>query len=177
MRITAMRQMILASDTKDRKDALHRLLFMQREDITELFQIMDGQPVTIRLFDPPLHEFLPNTEAELSYVARAAGVPVERVRRRATELREFNPMLGHRGCRLAITYPEICEMQARAIFGAAAEAGRTSPSKKTPVAEVMVPLVATLEEFKIIKGIIDKTAAAVQKEEPLLNHFFQNYLL
>ena len=99
MRITAMRQMILASDTLDRKDALHRLLFMQREDMTELFQIMEGHPVTIRLFDPPLHEFLPNTEAELSYVARAAGVPVDRVRRRATELNEANPMLGHRGCR------------------------------------------------------------------------------
>ena len=99
MRITAMRQMILASDTRDRKDALHRLLFMQREDMTELFQIMEGQPVMIRLFDPPLHEFLPNTEAELSYVARAAGVPVDRVRRRATELNEANTMLGHRGCR------------------------------------------------------------------------------
>ena len=99
MRITAMRQMILASDTRDRKEALHRLLFMQREDMTELFQIMEGQPVTIRLFDPPLHEFLPNTEAELSYVARAAGVPVDRVRRRASELNEANPMLGHRGCR------------------------------------------------------------------------------
>lgn len=165
MRITAMRQMILASDTRDRKDALHRLLFMQREDMTELFQIMEGQPVMIRLFDPPLHEFLPNTEAELSYVARAAGVPVDRVRRRATELNEANPMLGHRGCRLAITYPEICEMQARAIFGAAVEAGRTAPSKKFPVAEIMVPLVASVGEFKIIKQIIDKTAAAIQKEE------------
>lgn len=119
----------------------------------------------IRLFDPPLHEFLPNTEAELSYVARAAGVPVDRVRRRATELNEANPMLGHRGCRLAITYPEICEMQARAIFGAAVEAGRTAPSKKFPVAEIMVPLVASVGEFKIIKQIIDKTAAAIQKEE------------
>jgi len=165
MRITAMRQMILASDTRDRKEALHRLLFMQREDMTELFQIMEGQPVTIRLFDPPLHEFLPNTEAELSYVARAAGVPVDRVRRRASELNEANPMLGHRGCRLAITYPEICEMQARAIFGAAVEAGRMVPTKIPPVAEILVPVVSTLEEFKIIKQIIDTTAAAIQKEE------------
>ena len=163
-----MRQMILASDTQDRKGALQKLFVMQKNDITELFQIMDGLPVTVRLLDPPLHEFLPNTEAEMLKVARAADVPVERLCRRASELREANPMLGHRGCRLAITYPEICEMQARAIFTAAAEAGRTSSSKKTPVAEVMVPLVATLEEFKVLKAIIDETAAAVQKEEPIL---------
>jgi len=164
-RIVAMRQMILASDQRGRKEALHKLLFMQREDIVELFRIMEGRPITVRLLDPPLNEFVPQTQSELSAVARAAGVPLERVVRRATELRESNPMLGHRGCRLAISYPEICEMQARAIFGAAAEVGRTSSSHKMPVAEVMVPLVATVGEFQVIKGLIEKTAEAIQKEE------------
>ena len=135
------------------------------QDITELFRIMDGLPVTVRLLDPPLHEFIPHTEAEMASVAKAAGVPLERVRRRATELREANPMLGHRGCRLAITYPEICEMQARAIFEAAAEVGRTSQSGRTPVAEVMVPLVATLQELDLLKRVIEKTAQAVQNEQ------------
>ncbi|CAE7914292.1 ppdK, partial [Symbiodinium necroappetens] len=157
-RIVAVRQMILASDQKERKEALHKLLFMQREDMVELFEIMSGLPVTIRLLDPPLHEFLPHTESELAAVARAAGMPLERLKRRANEIQESNPMLGHRGCRLAITYPEICEMQARAIFGAAAQV------KNCPMVEVMVPLVASLEEFKTIKEIIDKTAQAVQAE-------------
>ena len=120
-RIVAMRQMILATDEADRRQALDKLLVMPREDITELFKIMDGMPVTVRLLDPPLHEFIPHTEAEMALVAKAAGVPLDRVRRRAAELQEANPMLGHRGCRLAITYPEICEMQASAIFEAAAE--------------------------------------------------------
>eukprot|EP00913_Durusdinium_trenchii_P034758 g32515.t1 len=162
-RIVAMRQMILATDENDRRQALEKLLVMQREDITELFKIMDGMPVTVRLLDPPLHEFIPHTEAEMASVAKAAGVPLDRVRRRAAELQEANPMLGHRGCRLAITYPEICEMQARAIFEAAAEVGRSS--KKLPVAEVMVPLVATTEELKLLKGVIEKTADAVKKEQ------------
>ena len=162
-RIVAMRQMILATDENDRRQALEKLLVMQREDIIELFKIMDGMPVTVRLLDPPLHEFIPHTEAEMASVAKAAGVPLDRVRRRAAELQEANPMLGHRGCRLAITYPEICEMQARAIFEAAAEVGRSS--KKQPVAEVMVPLVATTEELKLLKGVIEKTADAVKKEQ------------
>ncbi|CAE7224259.1 ppdK, partial [Symbiodinium sp. CCMP2456] len=164
-RIVAVRQMILASDQKERKEALHKLLFMQREDMVELFEIMSGLPVTIRLLDPPLHEFLPHTESELAAVARAAGMPLERLKRRANEIQESNPMLGHRGCRLAITYPEICEMQARAIFGAAAQV------KNCPMVEVMVPLVASLEEFKTIKEIIDKTAQAVQAEEGVKLHY------
>ncbi|CAE7263660.1 ppdK [Symbiodinium natans] len=162
-RIVAMRQMILAADENDRKAALDKLLVMQREDIVELFRIMDGLPVTVRLLDPPLHEFIPHSESEMASVARAAGVPLERVRRRATELKEANPMLGHRGCRLAITYPEICEMQTRAILEAAAEVGRST--SKQPVAEIMVPLVSTLEEFALLKSVIEKTAAAVQKEQ------------
>ncbi|CAE7250973.1 ppdK [Symbiodinium natans] len=162
-RIVAMRQMILAADKAERQSALNKLLAMQREDITELFKIMDGLPVTVRLLDPPLHEFIPHTEAEMGLVAKAAGVPLDRVRRRASELQEANPMLGHRGCRLAITYPEICEMQARAIFEAAAEVGRSA--KKTPVAEVMVPLVSTLEELVQLKKVIEDTAKQVQKEQ------------
>jgi pyruvate, orthophosphate dikinase len=157
--------MILATDEAGRRAALAKLLVMQREDLIELFRIMDGYPVTVRLLDPPLHEFIPHTEAEMALVARAAGVPMERVRRRATELREANPMLGHRGCRLAITYPEICEMQARAIFEAAAEVGRTSGNGKLPVAEVMIPLVATKEELVMLKDVIEKTALEVQKEQ------------
>jgi pyruvate, orthophosphate dikinase len=164
-RIVAMREMILATDEAGRRAALAKLLVMQREDLTELFRIMDGYPVTVRLLDPPLHEFIPHTEAEMALVAKAAGVPMERVRRRATELREANPMLGHRGCRLAITYPEICEMQARAIFEAAAEVGRTSGKGKPPVAEVMIPLVATKEELMMLKGVIETTAKLVQKEQ------------
>jgi len=164
-RIVAMREMILALDEAGRRAACAKLLKMQRDDMTELFLIMDGLPVTVRLLDPPLHEFLPHTEQEMASVAAAAKLPLERVRRRAAELQEANPMLGHRGCRLAITYPEICEMQARAVFEAALEAGRRSKSGKTPVAEVMVPLVATVQEIEILKAVIERTAESVQQEQ------------
>src|SRR3954469_14977471 len=143
-RITAVRQMILASDEKGRRAALGKLLPEQRSDFAEIFEIMAGLPVTIRLLDPPLHEFLPHEEAEFADVAAAASVDVETLRRRAGELHELNPMLGHRGCRLGITYPEIYEMQARAIFEAAVaialESGPNAPG--APVPEVMVPLVS-----------------------------------
>eukprot|EP00930_Biecheleria_cincta_P058376 TRINITY_DN44210_c0_g1_i1.p1 TRINITY_DN44210_c0_g1~~TRINITY_DN44210_c0_g1_i1.p1 ORF type:complete len:912 (-),score=192.53 TRINITY_DN44210_c0_g1_i1:86-2821(-) len=161
-RIVAMREMILASDESGRRAALDKLLQMQRGDMVKLFTIMDGMPVTVRLLDPPLHEFLPRTDQEMASVARASGVPLERIRRRSSELQETNPMLGHRGCRLAVTYPEICEMQARAIFEAAAEVGRTG---RLPVAEVMVPLVATVKEIELLKGIIEETAVKVQDEQ------------
>eukprot|EP00931_Biecheleriopsis_adriatica_P098729 TRINITY_DN7280_c0_g1_i2.p1 TRINITY_DN7280_c0_g1~~TRINITY_DN7280_c0_g1_i2.p1 ORF type:complete len:929 (+),score=213.26 TRINITY_DN7280_c0_g1_i2:185-2788(+) len=163
-RIVAMREMILAVDENDRRAALAKLLVMQRSDMIELFQIMDGLPVTVRLLDPPLHEFVPHTEAEMALVAKAAGVPLDRVRRRSSELREANPMLGHRGCRLAITYPEICEMQARAIFEASAEVAQASNADRAPLAEVMVPLVATVQAIEQLKAVIDKTAKAVQEE-------------
>eukprot|EP00933_Yihiella_yeosuensis_P015964 TRINITY_DN1378_c0_g2_i1.p1 TRINITY_DN1378_c0_g2~~TRINITY_DN1378_c0_g2_i1.p1 ORF type:complete len:305 (+),score=72.50 TRINITY_DN1378_c0_g2_i1:53-916(+) len=126
---------------------------------------MDGRPVTVRLLDPPLHEFIPHTETEMASVASSAGIPLDFVRRRAAELRETNPMLGHRGCRLAVTYPEICEMQSRAIFEAAAEVGRTCQSGCSPVAEVMVPLVATVQEIEILKEVIEETAKKVQSEQ------------
>ena len=161
-RIVAMREMILATDEKGRRAALTKLLPMQRSDFTELFWIMGERPVTIRLLDPPLHEFLPHTEDEMEEVAAAAGLKVATVRRRALELKESNPMLGHRGCRLAISYPEICEMQARAIFEAAAEVAKEG---KAPVPEVMIPLAATAREIKILKTIIDGVADEVQKEQ------------
>ncbi len=161
-RITAVRQMILAEDEKGRRAALEKLLPAQRSDFTEIFAIMAGLPVTIRLLDPPLHEFLPHEESEFADVAAAAGVPVEVLKRRAIELHEVNPMLGHRGCRLGVTYPEIYEMQARAIFEAAIAVERDSGA--APLPEVMVPLVATRRELELMKDVIDRTAEAVFAE-------------
>jgi pyruvate,orthophosphate dikinase len=161
-RIVAVREMILADDEAGRRAALAKLLPMQRADFAELFTIMSGLPVTIRLLDPPLHEFLPHTEAEMREVASAIGTSVDKLKRRAAELHEFNPMLGFRGCRLAIAYPEIAEMQARAIFEAAVEAGRTTGKPVTP--EVMVPLVMTRAELDLVKSRIDAMAEAVARE-------------
>jgi pyruvate,orthophosphate dikinase len=154
-RITAMREMIVAADETARRTALAKLLPVQRADFIELFRVMEDRPVTIRLLDPPLHEFLPAREADFEELARDIGVSVAALKRRTAELHEFNPMLGHRGCRLAITYPEIAEMQARAIFEAALAAD-TEPSL-----EIMVPLVATKRELELVKAIIDRTAAAI----------------
>ncbi|MCB9943319.1 MAG: pyruvate, phosphate dikinase [Geminicoccaceae bacterium] len=161
-RIVAMREMILASNVEGRKKALARILPMQRADFVELFEIMKGKPITIRLLDPPLHEFLPHGEDEDEAVAAAVGVDVKTVRRRVLELRETNPMLGLRGCRLAILYPEITEMQARAIFEAAVEVKKKSGD--TVIPEVMIPLIATKREFEILKARIDAVAEDVRKE-------------
>jgi pyruvate,orthophosphate dikinase len=161
-RIVAMREMILASSEKGRRAALARILPMQREDFIELFEIMAGLPVTIRLLDPPLHEFLPQGEDEISEVAAAIGVSADSLRARVAELHEFNPMLGHRGVRLAVSYPEIAEMQARAIFEAAAEVARRTGTP--PIPEVMVPLVATRSELDIVHERIVAVAREVQKE-------------
>ncbi len=161
-RIVAVREMILADDEAGRRAALAKLLPMQRADFVELFTIMSGLPVTIRLLDPPLHEFLPHTEAEMAEVAASLGASVDKLKRRAGELHEFNPMLGFRGCRLAIAYPEIAEMQARAIFEAAVEAGRATGQPVVP--EVMVPLVMTKAELDLVKERIDAMAEAVAKE-------------
>ncbi len=161
-RIRAVREMILADDEASRRVALAKLLPMQRADFVELFEIMQGLPVTIRLLDPPLHEFLPHTEEEIAEVAQAMKADPRKLADRARQLHEFNPMLGFRGCRLAIAYPEIAEMQARAIFEAAVEAaGRTG---KPVVPEVMVPLIATKAELDLVKGRIDAMAEAVAKE-------------
>ena len=162
-RITAVRQMILAADEKGRRAALDKLLPEQRADFTEIFQVMAGLPVTIRLLDPPLHEFLPNEEDEFAEVAEAAGVDVETLKRRAAELHEFNPMLGHRGCRLGVTYPEIYEMQARAIFEAACDVAAKSGEAVVP--EVMIPLVATRRELELMKAVVDTAAKAVFEEK------------
>ena len=158
-RITNVRQMILAEDEAGRRAALDKLLPEQRSDFVQLFEVMAGLPVTIRLLDPPLHEFLPHEEAEFAEVAAAAGVAVDVLKRRASELHEFNPMLGHRGCRLGVTYPEIYEMQARAIFEAAIEVAVKSGA--APIPEVMIPLVATRRELELMKAVVDKAAEAV----------------
>ncbi|WP_315919335.1 pyruvate, phosphate dikinase [Mesorhizobium sp. SP-1A] len=161
-RIVAMREMILADTEKERRAALAKLLPMQRSDFLELFEIMAGLPVTIRLLDPPLHEFLPKTEEEVAEVAAAMKVSADKLRHRTELLHEFNPMLGHRGCRLAVTYPEIAEMQARAIFEAAVEAGRKAGALVVP--EIMVPLVGLKKELDYVKARIDQVAEAVMKE-------------
>lgn len=161
-RIVAMREMILADTEKDRRTALAKLLPMQRSDFLELFEIMAGLPVTIRLLDPPLHEFLPKTEAEVAEVAAAMNVSPDKLRQRTEALHEFNPMLGHRGCRLAVSYPEIAEMQARAIFEAAVEAGKRAGALVVP--EIMVPLVGLAKELDYVKARIDAVAKSVMEE-------------
>lgn len=161
-RIVAMREMILADTEKERRTALAKLLPMQRSDFLELFEIMAGLPVTIRLLDPPLHEFLPKTEEEVAEVAAAMKVSPEKLRQRTEALHEFNPMLGHRGCRLAVSYPEIAEMQARAIFEAAVEAGHKAGALVVP--EIMVPLVGLKKELDYVKARIDAVAKSVMEE-------------
>jgi pyruvate,orthophosphate dikinase len=161
-RILAMREMILADDTEGRRRALARILPMQRQDFVELFGIMEDRPVTIRLLDPPLHEFLPFEEEEIEAVARSAGVDPRVLRRRLADLEEANPMLGLRGCRLGIVYPEIYEMQARAIFEAVVEVQRTTG--RAPVPEVMIPLVATARELELVRERVDRVAQAVREE-------------
>jgi pyruvate,orthophosphate dikinase len=161
-RIVAMREMILADTEEGRRAALAKLLPMQRSDFIELFEIMAGLPVTIRLLDPPLHEFLPKTEEEIAEVAQAMGVDADKLRQRTEALHEFNPMLGHRGCRLAVSYPEIAEMQAQAIFEAAVEAGKKTGSPAVP--EVMVPLVGIVKELEYVKQRIDEVAKKVMEK-------------
>jgi pyruvate, orthophosphate dikinase len=161
-RVQAVREMILADDEKSRRSAIAKLLPMQRADFVELFEIMAGRPVTIRLLDPPLHEFLPHGEEEIAEVAAAMGADPKKLAGRANELAEFNPMLGFRGCRIAIAYPEIAEMQARAIFEAAVEVEKRTGKKVKP--EVMVPLIATKAELDLVKARIDAMAKAVEKE-------------
>src|SRR3954466_7011148 len=161
-RIRTVREMILSEDEQSRRAALSKLLPMQRADFVELFEIMKGLPVTIRLLDPPLHEFLPHTQAEIEEVARAMNTDPRKLADRARDLAEFNPMLGFRGCRLAIAYPEIAEMQARAIFEAAVEAEKRTG--KAVGLEVMVPLIATKAEFDLVKARIDAMAQEVMRE-------------
>ncbi len=169
-RIVAVREMILANDEKGRRAALAKLLPMQRQDFADLFEIMSGLPVTIRLLDPPLHEFLPHSEEEIAEVAKAMDTSPEKLKNRAAELHEFNPMLGFRGVRIAIAYPEIAEMQARAIFEGAVEAGRKTGQPVT--AEIMVPLVMTRAELDLTKARIDAMAEAVASETGVTVPYF-----
>ncbi|MEY4249948.1 MAG: hypothetical protein RJA87_1581 [Pseudomonadota bacterium] len=160
-RIAAVREMILADDEAGRRLALAKILPMQRNDFTQLFTIMAGLPVTIRLLDPPLHEFLPHTEEDVRAVAESTGLDAQKLLRRAKELQETNPMLGHRGCRLGISYPEIYEMQVRAIIEAACDVAKTGDA---PVPEIMHPLVAKGEEMNFLRTLTDRTAKAVMEE-------------
>jgi len=157
MRIQNVREMIFATDKAGREKALAKLLPEQRKDFTDLFKIMDGLPITIRLLDPPLHEFMPHEEEEIAHFAKTAGLEAEFVARRYEELSETNPMLGHRGCRLGVTYPEIYAMQARAIFEAAVETNA--------IPEVMIPLIATRKELSILKDVVIEQAEAVFAEK------------
>jgi pyruvate,orthophosphate dikinase len=160
-RIVAVRQMIVAENELARRAALAKLLPMQREDFVGIFREMGERPVTIRLLDPPLHEFLPHEDAAVQETAGELGIPPERLRERVNALSEANPMLGHRGCRLGITYPEIYEIQVRAIFEAAAEARRAG---QNPNPEVMIPLVGTKAEFERLRILTDETARKVSSE-------------
>lgn len=161
-RIVAVREMILAENEKGRRKALAKLLPMQRSDFEELFTIMAGLPVTIRLLDPPLHEFLPHTPDDMEEVAKVVGVSVEDIKRRSAQLAEHNPMLGHRGCRLGITYPEIYEMQSRAIFEAAVEVSKKGTAV---IPEIMIPLALSKKELDILKEVIVKAADSVFSEK------------
>ncbi|MBV8778568.1 MAG: pyruvate, phosphate dikinase, partial [Alphaproteobacteria bacterium] len=162
-RIGAIREMIMADEEPGRRAALSKLLPMQRADFAEIFKIMSGLPVTIRLLDPPLHEFLPKTEAEFAEMAKLTGKTVAEVRQRALALYETNPMLGHRGCRLGITFPEIYEMQAVAIFEAAVAAQRDTGTPVQP--EIMVPLIATRREFDILKEMVDSIGKEIMARQ------------
>jgi len=160
-RIAAVREMILADDEQGRRLALAKILPFQRSDFIELFEIMAGLPVTIRLLDPPLHEFLPHTEDEMRALAKSAGLDAAKLIRRASELQETNPMLGWRGCRLGVAFPEIYEMQVRAIFEAACSLAKTA---EPPEPEIMHPLVAKKEEMKFLRELTDRVAEAVMAE-------------
>jgi len=160
-RIKAVREMILSDNKEGREKALAKILPMQKGDFYELFKVMDGRPVTIRFLDPPLHEFLPKEDSEIEELAEEMDVSVEKIKEKIEELHEFNPMLGHRGCRLAITYPEIAEMQSRAVFEAAVQ---VIEDGKTIIPEVMIPLVGNTKEFENQKEIVDRVAKEVMKE-------------
>ena len=164
-RILSVREMILSKTKEDRAKALNKLLPHQKKDFTEIFKIMNGLPVTVRLLDPPLHEFLPRTNKEISELAEIVNLTVKEVETRIEELHEQNPMLGHRGCRLAISFPEIYEMQCRAIFEALCELKKNKIKSAFP--EIMIPLVSTEAEIKIMKDLVKRIASMVQKENKL----------
>src|SRR5690606_26574573 len=161
-RIAAVREMILADDEAGRRAALAKIAPFQKADFVELFTIMTGLPVTVRLLDPPLHEFIPQSDEDMDALAAAQGLDAAKLKRRARELHETNPMLGHRGCRLGVAYPEIYEMQVRAVLEAALEVKQTSGV--APIPEIMHPLVALGLEVKYLRELTDRTAEAVFAE-------------
>jgi pyruvate,orthophosphate dikinase len=161
-RIQAMRAMILATNTKDRRAALKKLLPLQRKDFIGIFKAMDGLPVTIRLLDPPLHEFLPHEPKSQAAMAKELGISAADIKARVDQLHEMNPMLGHRGCRLAVTYPEILETQVRAITEAVIECKQ---KKINAIAEIMIPLVGTAKELEMLADRVRATMRAVEDEK------------
>ena len=160
-RIISVRQMILSKTLEDRREALKKLLPYQKSDFVEIFKIMNGLPVTVRLLDPPLHEFLPKTDKDIDDVAKELNITHNEIKSRIIELHEQNPMLGHRGCRLGISFPEIYHMQCQAIFEALAECKKKKINLVIP--EIMIPLVSTAAEIKILRNLVDKTAKNFQK--------------
>ena len=169
-RILSVRQMILSKDLDDRKTALDKLLPFQKNDFKEIFKIMKGLPVTVRLLDPPLHEFLPKTDKDMEAVARALNSGIKEIKNRVAELHELNPMLGHRGCRLGISFPEIYEMQCRAIFTALIECKKEKIESVIP--EIMIPLVSTEDELGIMRKLVNKVADDLQKEYKIKINYF-----
>ena len=168
-RILSVREMILSKTQEDRSRALQKLLPHQKKDFIEIFKIMQGLPVTVRLLDPPLHEFLPKSEKEISEVANVVGTDIKEVESRIEELHEQNPMLGHRGCRLGISFPEIYEMQCRAIFEALIDLKKSKQRSALP--EIMIPLVSTEAEIKIMKDLVINIAKKVQDENKIKIEF------
>ncbi len=164
-RIMAVREMIIAKTVEGRKAALAKILPMQRGDFEAIYKAMAGRPVTIRFLDPPLHEFLPHTEEEMAELAKEMNLPLDEIKATVSSLHEFNPMLGHRGCRLSITYPEIAEMQTRAVIEAAINVRKETGWKIVP--EIMIPLVGEVKELEYVKGVVDKTAQEVMKEKDM----------
>jgi pyruvate,orthophosphate dikinase len=164
-RILSVREMILSKTKEDRSKALEKLLPHQKKDFIEIFKIMNGLPVTVRLLDPPLHEFLPKTKKEINDVAKVVGLPLKEIESRINELHEHNPMLGHRGCRLGISFPEIYEMQCRAIFEALSELKVKKIKSAFP--EIMIPLVSTEAEIRIMKDLVVRVAKEVQKDKKI----------
>jgi len=164
-RIISVRQMILSKTLNDRKEALAKLLPFQKNDFIEIFKIMHGLPVTVRLLDPPLHEFLPKTDKDIDDIAKELNITHNDIKSRIIELHEQNPMLGHRGCRLGISFPEIYQMQCQAIFEALAECKKKKI--KLVIPEIMIPLVSTAAEIRILRNLVDKTAREIQKEHSI----------
>ena len=161
-RIMAVREMIVAKNEEQRRKALDKILPMQRQDFTEIYEALEGMPATIRFLDPPLHEFVPHSDEEIAELAKEMGLTFEELKATVEDLHEFNPMMGHRGCRLAVSYPEIAEMQTRAVIEAALDVKANKGYDIVP--EIMIPLVGEIKELKYVKDVVVKTAEAVMKE-------------